>query len=94
MNTDFSRSCPTDEVMAAFIDKRLSQAEDNRMIEHVNACDRCSSWLAGTIATMRALPEDEPPVRERLIPRRRLLLIALLCFAAAAFVAFIGFASR
>lgn len=43
------RSCPTAPAMAAYIDRRSSQAERNRIDAQIANCPACVGWLAGSL---------------------------------------------
>ena len=50
---DMSRECLSEEVIAAFIDRRLTRKERQSAVDHLAGCEDCCSLLAETCANDR-----------------------------------------
>ena len=60
------------ELVTAYLDGALSPEDEQRMLEHLDLCDGCSTYLdqiRTTIAAVGELPPDEAetPGRDRLL---------------------------
>jgi anti-sigma factor RsiW len=60
------------ELVTSYLDGALSPADEQRVLEHLDLCDGCSTYLhqiRTTIAAVRELPPDETatPGRDRLL---------------------------
>jgi predicted anti-sigma-YlaC factor YlaD len=60
------------ELVTAYLDGALSPGDEQRVLEHLDLCDGCSTYLdqiRTTIAAVGELPAEEPPTpgRERLL---------------------------
>ena len=60
------------ELVTAYLDGALSPDDEQRVLEHLDLCDGCSTYLdqiRTTIAAVRKLPPDAAPApgRDRLL---------------------------
>jgi predicted anti-sigma-YlaC factor YlaD len=60
------------ELVTAYLDGALNPAQEQRVLDHLDLCDGCSTYLdqvRTTIAAVRDLPPDEAatPGRDRLL---------------------------
>jgi predicted anti-sigma-YlaC factor YlaD len=60
------------ELVTDYLDGALSPADEQRVLEHLDLCDGCSTYLGQvrtTIATLHELPPDRSatPGRDRLL---------------------------
>jgi predicted anti-sigma-YlaC factor YlaD len=60
------------ELVTAYLDGALGAADEQRVLEHLDLCDGCSTYLGqvrATIATLHELPPEEgsTPGRDRLL---------------------------
>lgn len=53
--------CLSSVTIASYVDRRLSQAEQNRADEHLATCYECLSTLANTVKTLDELKEIYGP---------------------------------
>ena len=60
------------ELVTAYLDRALSPDDERRVLEHLDLCDGCSTYLGQIRATIAAVGELSPdeaatPGRERLL---------------------------
>lgn len=69
MNPDRSTACPDPETLAAFIDRRLPDAERGRLAEHLSECPDCYEIFVDTVRVLEEEPdgvgEGADPVVDR-----------------------------
>ncbi len=79
----------SDETIARFVDRRVSNAEQHNILEHMADCQACFDIVVGTAATMRELESRQPvePARSGL---RRTIIDIVMIGALVAVVLFVG----
>ncbi len=65
MNSARSTACPDPETLAAFIDRRLPDAERRRVSEHLSECPDCYDIFVDTVRVLEDVPDG---VRDRTEP--------------------------
>lgn len=76
-------TCPSDELLAAFVDSRLSVDERHDLMNHLADCARCRE-LVSSVAAHRELPRTADVLK---FTRRSLTSVVLATAAAAVFAA-------
>lgn len=56
--------CPSDEMIAAFIDRRLDRVEHLYVNEHLNYCPRCYELVSETRAVLQMAQRDKEAITQ------------------------------